>query len=231
STISKVINMPALYPNCNIEWEENNELQVITYNKDFCKKNYVEQMPGIFTLGEATNEALIEIAEKQKNLNIVKQQELDFKSEIEKRKQKRESLTSTFRESAWSNVFKAYEKFFPKTAVKAGTKDGFMTNLLKTYTAFIDEGTTLDDLKKSATVLFGSQPMAMQPLNEFVHDTIDKEEENAIWCTVIVGKEDVNIARLIKALGNTDWVSQGVRYISDGSDVCPFIISIITFAN
>lgn len=222
STISKVIHVPASYPTCNIEWEDNNELQVITYNKDFCRKNYVEQMPGIFTLGEATNEALTLIAERQRNLDEVKQQGLSFKSEIEKQMQKRENMTHAFRESAWSNVFKVYEDFFPKTALKAGTKDGFMKTLLKTYNAFSVERTTLDDLKKSAVILFGNQPMTVQPLDEFSHDTIDEEEENVIWNTTIVGSEDVNIAGLIKALGNIDWVGQGIRYILDGNDVCPF---------
>ena len=61
STISKVLSdTEGKYPECFIDWTDDTPLDVLTYNKDFQDRNIVENMPGIFTLGEATIEEELE---------------------------------------------------------------------------------------------------------------------------------------------------------------------------
>lgn len=43
-----------------MEWETQ-PLQVFTYNKDFRERNFLENIPGVFTLGEASVDAIKEI--------------------------------------------------------------------------------------------------------------------------------------------------------------------------
>ncbi len=40
-----------MYPNCRVEWD-GEELPVLVYNKDFRAKNFAENIPGIFTIGD-----------------------------------------------------------------------------------------------------------------------------------------------------------------------------------
>ena len=68
STISKVLSdTEGKYPECFIDWTDDTPLDVLTYNKDFQNRNFVEKMPGIFTLGEATIEEEKNIKGKMSN--------------------------------------------------------------------------------------------------------------------------------------------------------------------
>lgn len=48
-----------------------------------------------------------------------------------------------------------------------------------------------------------------------------KIEKDLIWEKIVVGNQDVPIAKLIKHLGNADWVNKGRSYIGENG-VCPF---------
>jgi wobble nucleotide-excising tRNase len=47
-------------------------------------------------------------------------------------------------------------------------------------------------------------------------------EKDPILGKRVLGKEDVDIAAMIKALGNSDWVRQGRIYLEQNDGVCPF---------
>ena len=56
STISKVLSdTDGKYPECYVEWADGTPLDVLAYNKDFRDRNFIENMPGIFTLGGSNN--------------------------------------------------------------------------------------------------------------------------------------------------------------------------------
>lgn len=54
STIGKAIANIESYDQSSISWENDRPMEVLAYNKEFCKNNFLEQMPGVFTLGEAS---------------------------------------------------------------------------------------------------------------------------------------------------------------------------------
>ena len=58
STVSKVLAQVDKFPQCHIDWKDGIPLDVLVYNKEFCEKNYSEQMPGVFTLGDAASDIL-----------------------------------------------------------------------------------------------------------------------------------------------------------------------------
>ena len=81
STIGKAIANIESYDQSSISWENDRPMEVLAYNKEFCKNNFLEQMPGVFTLGEASTAALAEIERKQEELawnNILKKYERWF---------------------------------------------------------------------------------------------------------------------------------------------------------
>lgn len=60
TTISRVIADPASKPACAVTWT-GQPLERLVYNSDFCSRNFAQQMPGIFTLGQAEAETLAKI--------------------------------------------------------------------------------------------------------------------------------------------------------------------------
>lgn len=67
TTISNVIASPELYTDSSIVWSSDNNEDVFVYNKTFREKNFGENIPGVFTLGEATKEQIEKLERKKKN--------------------------------------------------------------------------------------------------------------------------------------------------------------------
>lgn len=222
STIGKVIANIDSYGQSSISWNDDKPLEILAYNKDFCKNNFEEQMPGVFTLGEAGTTVVAEIESKRAKLQEITSLGQGYKSEIEKQTANRESENKTFCESAWIDIFKKYEQWFSKSAIGAGTKDKFIEKLLTAYRQDRSKILSIDELKVKANVLFAQQPSRID-FYELIDNSILKNlEADIIWKKIIVGKKDIDIAGLITKLGNSDWVNKGVEYMENGSDVCPF---------
>ena len=47
-------------------------------------------------------------------------------------------------------------------------------------------------------------------------------EENSIFQARIIGKDDVDVAKMILKLNNSDWVRQGIGYFKVNDEYCPF---------
>ena len=222
STISNVAANIDSYNQSSIAWRDDRNIEVLAYNKDFCEKNFLEQMPGVFTLGEASTTAIAEIEKKRTELQEITAIGKNYKSDIDKQTYTKNEENKSFCESAWNDVLKKYEQWFPKSAIGAGTKDRFIEKLLAAHKQDHSNPLSIEELKKKAGVLFGQQPLRMNSYNLIDKLTLKSIEEDHIWSKIIVGKKDIDIAGLITKLGNSDWVSRGVEYLEDGNDVCPF---------
>lgn len=60
-------------------------------------------------------------------------------------------------------------------------------------------------------------------------ETINNIIENLISCETapilkqkIVGRDDTIVSQLIKEMGNSDWVHQGLNFLNEKQDKCPF---------
>lgn len=60
TTISRVIADPAGKSTCAVTWTSQ-PLECLVYNSDFASQNFAQQMPGIFTLGQAEAETIAKI--------------------------------------------------------------------------------------------------------------------------------------------------------------------------
>lgn len=222
STIGKVIADINSYGFSSISWQNDKPLEILAYNKNFCKNNFEEQMPGIFTLGEASTTAISEIETKRTELNKMESTEQGYLSDIEKKEACIVSENKAFCESAWSDIFKKYEQCFPKSAIGAGTKEKFIEKLLIAYKQDWSKPLLIDKLKEKANVLFAQQPSKMDLYAPIDNSTLRHLETDTIWLKIIVGTKNIDIAGLITKLGNSDWVNKGMEYIENDSDVCPF---------
>lgn len=222
STISRVLANPEVFSQCQIEWEDGTPMNILAYNKDFCEKNYSEQMPGVFTLGEAASEILSKISDKEKKLNDITTLRNGYEKDIRKQEEALVSENNIFRDAAWNDLLKNHESYFSKSSIGANTKDNFLAKLERAYEARYESSLSLETLKEKAALIFGTQPTRQDPLKIFSAEACLTIESDEIWQRTIVGKQDIDIAGLIMRLGSTDWVSQGVNYIEEGSDICPF---------
>jgi len=71
---------------------------------------------------------------------------------------------------------------------------------------------SLADLQEKAKTIFGPSPMLEPRVVLPSFDALLSHESNPILSKRVLGREDVDIAAMIKALGNSDWVRQGRAY-------------------
>lgn len=228
TTISRVLssdNLTASYPNCKVEWD-GQTLPVVTYNKDFRERNFLENIPGVFTLGEASVDAIKEI-----DGLVAERDECDRKlktanANITKREEEIKALESERQERLWKNVFKKNEEF--KICLKGFMyKHTFEDRILGLIRSGVpDVIPSLEDLRSRYKMLFASEgtPSVLALLPEFtdLEEALVGITNDQIWTRRIVGSDDVPIADLINRLDIIDWVSRGKQLLQSNSDVCPF---------
>lgn len=211
------------YQACSIQWDDKGVLPILVYNNYFKEKSFAStDVPGVFTLGEATNEELLAINTKRKELDKHKDDAAKKQGSIKVLKENREEEDLNFREVVWKDIYKKYEFTF-KEAFKgsAGSKKSFKDKLLREYSTKINPSLNLSSLTDRAEALFGKELYILELIKSVNGSIITKIEENNYWDKVIVGKQDVNISKLIRKLNNADWVNMGREYIHN-DNVCPF---------
>lgn len=223
TTISNYIydNLDSKYNSCSLTWANELPLNVLVYNKEFRSRNFGKgKLNGVFTLGEATSDQIKVIEQKTDELKTIKAEGIQKKESLEKLKAQKEKLENDFKETTWTNVYKKNENRFKEAFTGSLQKESFKNKLLQEATINTASIETLEDLKEKAKTIFGQQPQVIEPISLISFERIIEIETNEIWKKIIVGKADVDIAKLIQKLNINDWVNQGREYIQ--GDVCPF---------
>ena len=226
TTISNIIASPESYADSSIFWTSDNKEDVLVYNKAFREKNFgMNNIPGVFTLGEATKEQIEELKQKKEKLRELNQQIAQKENEIEKNKKELEEVKKQFNENCWTRIKSKYNSLFKETFIGfSNSKANFAQKVLNSAEKVgIGDRITYDDLVSRAATLFGEMPSIIQPLPQLTEiENIQELEEDVIWAKKVVGKADVAIAPLIKRLGISDWVNKGRSLLEKGSETCPF---------
>ena len=132
------------------------------------------------------------------------------------------NLESEFEEQCWKLQGK-YKKDF-KEAFRGfrGKKVRFKNKLLAEVEGNNAELQTLEELKTKYATVFAEnlEKISLIPQLQY-SDLIDLESAD-ILAKIVIGKENVDIAAMIKKLGNSDWVKQGRAYYEKNDDICPF---------
>ncbi len=209
------------FKDCSLAWENNLSLKVLVYNKTFRERNFGQgKLNGVFTLGEATAEQIKVIEEKTEKLKSIKTEGVQKRETLDKLKAEKENLENDFKETTWSRVYKKYENDFKEAFAGSLQKESFKNKILQESTTNTANLDSLENLKDKAKTIFGEQPQRIEPISQITFDRILEIELNDIWEKIIVGKADVDIAKLIQRLNINDWVNQGRDYIQE--DTCPF---------
>ncbi len=224
TTISNYLhnNSDTKFQNCTTDWKNTQELKTLVYNKEFRERNFGKgKIGGIFTLGEATTEQIATINEKIEVLRVIKADGAKKRETLNTQIQKNETLENNFKETSWTKIYKKYENTFKEAFTGSLQKESFKNKLLSEFSSNTKALLTLEELTEKAKTIFGKVPQNLTLINTITFDRIIEIENDPIWKKIIVGKADVDIAKLVQKLNINDWVNQGRNYIQE-NNTCPF---------
>ena len=224
TTISNFLfnNSDEKFSNCSLVWQNDIPLNTLVYNKEFRERNFGKgKLSGVFTLGEATAEQVEAIADKTEELKVIKADGIKKRETHTSQIQKNETLENDFKETIWTKVYKKYEPIFKEAFTGTLQKESFKNKLLQEFGSNTTTLETLAILKEKAKTIFGEVPKTITSIYPIDFERILEIENNKIWKKIIVGKADVDIAKLIQKLNINDWVNQGRDYLQE-DETCPF---------
>jgi len=230
TTISMVIADSSRFPECAITWANRLPLETRVYNRDFVEHNFSQQSPlkGVFTLGNQEIDTLAKIdtikGDIDKLTNEIKALSATLHGDDGNGGKKQELLQH---ETAYTERFwLAKQKHDTKLA---GGIEGFRGNKEKFKNKVLGESSEntatllpLTELEARATTVFSDTLIQAQGIVAIQHQKLLSLERAPILGKRIIGKEDVDIAAIIKKLNNSDWVRQGLSYYAANDRVCPF---------
>lgn len=224
TTISNLVSneTAACFSNSKIYWQHDLKIKSLVYNKAFRENNFGKgTIEGVFTLGEATKEEIEFIENKKKKLEEIKKEGIQKKETLERQEKNKKEEEEAFKENAWKNLYKRHEDNFKEAFKGFIQKEKFKNKLLFEYKSNNELLLDLNILIDKSATIFGEMPDRLTLISSIDFECLISIEENAIWKTKVVGKADVDIAKLIQLLNINDWVHQG-RLLLQNDETCPF---------
>jgi len=228
TTISTYLSNPLICNNCSIEWHNNERMEILVYNKKFKDENfYSEKLKGIYTFGEKNRVTIKKIEKLRKELENIKEKGMRYKPTKEQLEEEIPQLEKDLNEYIWDNLYKKYGKdfkqlFYGKISSKENFKK-FILQLLKEFNKNENNIIDYERMKKEYNLLFRENLSMLEKINiNLKIEEIDKIESNKIFKKRIIGKEDLEIAKLINKLNMADWIYQGKEYLNNTNEICPF---------
>lgn len=210
------------FNDCSLVWQGEQVLNTVVYNKEFRDNNFGKgSIEGVFTLGQATDEELKVISNKQDTLKTIRSEGITKKETLDKQEETLKKQKENFKDACWNDVYKKHEHNFKEAFVESMQKQSFKDKLLKQFDENSSELLTFEELNETSKTIFGAIPQSMALINNINYDEINRIEDNEIWNKKIIGQADVDIAKLIQKLNLNDWVHRGKSYLQD-DDICPF---------
>lgn len=228
TTISRVIADPDTYPDCRLTWRNGRALQTVVYNSDFAARNFRSELAGIFTLGKATVEILNRIEELKEQRSRLQADVINRKAvlhgsaTVSGKMTEIQQLRSDFENVTWALKTRHDDYFKDAFEGVRNSRTRFCDRLLTEHASNTAAVVALDELKLRAGTIFTSGLQSVDLLTIPDCQGLADVEKNELLTKRIVGKDAVDIAGLIKHLGNSDWVRQGKAYLLRSKRQCPF---------
>lgn len=230
TTISRVIADEGNFPMCKIMWKGGTKLQPMVYNHDFVEKNLnpSTELKGVFTLGEQQIDTLNKIATAKVDLDALTKkietltQGLQGENGAGGKKGELATLEASLKDKCWAQKQKHDATLQGAFEGCRGSAEKFKAKVLQEFTSNTATLVTLVELGKKAGTIFGSTPTSEQVIGSIETAKLVAHETNPILKKRVIGKNDVDIAAMIKKLGNSDWVSEGRAFYEQNESLCPF---------
>lgn len=238
TTVSRVIGDEKKYPTCKVTWQSGMRLEPMVYSQDFVERNFnqSDELKGVFTLGEKQVETLAKINEAKNKLGSINDKIKSVTVGLQGvdgnggKKAERSALEANLSEKCWVQKQKYDTKLKSAFEGYRGSSEKFKDKVLREKESNTSPLCSLAELEKRAETLFESKPKSEPEVPAINALQILTHEINPILKKRIIGKEDVDIAAMIKTLGNSDWVLEGRPFYDANKRVCPFCQQITTEA-
>lgn len=203
---------------------------IYVYNEQFVQENFYESdtFKGIFSLSKENKDAETRIASaKEKKADLsAKKLSLEIKradkaAELLRAKQIAEDATWGIKttQAGGDRVLE-----YCLEGLK-GKKETLLNYVLALEKPANQPSYDTKDLKQEAQALSGDDSSAARRFTSLPFDA-SKIEKDVIFETPIIGSQHTTVSSLIQKLGNSDWVREGLRFISESSSgnpvQCPF---------
>jgi wobble nucleotide-excising tRNase len=230
TTISRVIADEDSFPTCKMTWQRGTRLQPMVYNLDFIDKNFHQsaQLKGVFTLGEKHEDILTEIAAAKAEVDVLTGKIENLTHGLQGddgtggKKGELATLESALKDKCWEQKQKHDAALKGAFEGYRGSAEKFKSKVIHEWASNSATLVSLAALEKRAETVFGPTPVAERPIPLVETATLVTYESDPILKKRVIGKDDVDIAALIKKLGNSDWVREGRKFYKVSEGICPF---------
>jgi len=218
----------SVFTKCSLEGFNNEE--ILVYNQRFIKDYFYEpdNLNGIFTLSKGNKEAEKKIRNAEaaiKKLEVDKTKENEsigkLNNDITKKKQTAENTTWEIK-GTYTGGDRVLE--FCLEGLK-GKKEKLFNHISAIAKPSQKPNKTTGQLKKEVEAFQGDNAQKLDSLPA-INFTSHKLEIGSLLQKEIIGNENSSVAGLIKQLDNSDWVKEGLKYLSDdiadAKEPCPF---------
>lgn len=225
TTITRIINNEENYPSCTVNWKGGVPVRTVVYNSDFIQSNFSEgkEFRGIFTLGEKQIETLNDISEIKSCIDKLTSKINSLTETLSQKKDELENHEKRLIDRCWiqkrnyDNTLKhGFERY-------NNSKKKFKEKVLKEWKTNQAELCDFRDLESRASSVFIKKLEIENNIPTINLSFLVNHESNIILAKRVIGKEDIDIAEMIRKLGNSDWIRQGKEYFRANSNrICPF---------
>lgn len=202
------------------------------FNEDDKLSVLKEHVAGIFSIGEQSIDTQNDIKKLQDKSTTARQAMQDVRTQIGFENDPASSDTlygkiASLRVTARDDLFTLRDRF-PETSRKiffthSGHKEYFFAKeVLPRYEGFQDLGDvpSIDDIEKRASSLYSAEARRTLPVVS-VASLLTTPDIDFLKKTIEVPSHD-EFSKFIDSLGNAQWVSDGLKYFTQESHLCPF---------
>lgn len=223
TTLSKIIANPIKYNSSIIEKEENDNLEIVVYNKDFVDDLFYDasKLKGIFTLGKDSKEIQESIYKSKEVIEKLSCDNQILEKNILKEEEKNKKNEDEIKEECWKIKTKLYNLFSEALKGYGGSKDKFKSKCLETIVDK-DKLQKYEDLENNYKLLYKDELSIDNEIDVIDNSELNSIEKDSIFKEIIKGNDETTVSELINKLNNSDWVKQGLIYIEESENKCPF---------
>jgi wobble nucleotide-excising tRNase len=230
TTISRAIACSPGHERCTVAWKTGAPLKALVYNRDFVAANFdpSKELKGIFTLGEESVDSIAKLSEAKVAVETLTKRANERTESLQGAdggggfRGKLAALEKAFRETCWKQKVKHDANFAVAFQGVRDAAEKFKTRLLNERETNKATLAPLEQLLKRAETVFGDEPASETLVSVISGAALLAFEANTVIKKRVMGKEDVDIAAIIKKLGNSDWVKQGLQFYDANDSLCPF---------
>lgn len=200
---------------------------VLVYNQKFIQDNFYakDTLNGIFSLSKENKEAKEKVEEITLELDKISQDKKQLQKDIDELRSK----IAQAKENAQNKTWEIKTNYAGGDRVlefclkgKMGGKEPLFNHLCSIPLPTSKPSKTIANLKEEASAIDGELAIKHTQLKNLGMFNLPSEDLISLN-EIIVGSEDSPVSKLISTLKNSDWVSEGLKYLEkiDGPQ-CPF---------